>query len=291
MAVTALALRALGLGDLLTAVPALRALRRGGMRVVLAAPPWLREVAELTDAVDVLLPTADLTGLSWHSPVDLAVNLHGRGPRSHERLLALAPERLWAYAHPDFPDVKGPEWDEHEHEVARWCRLVSWYGLAADPGDLALRRPRVRRPAPGTVIVHPGGKGTARRWPPERFAEVARELSRRGHPILLTGDARERPLALRVAAAARLPASTVLAGRTSMRALCALVAGARLLVSTDTGIAHLATAYGTPSVVVFGPEPPSRWGPPPDRPRHRVLRNGPDPGAVTVAEVLAAATG
>jgi ADP-heptose:LPS heptosyltransferase len=83
----------------------------------------------------------------------------------------------------------------------------------------------------------------------------------------------------------------VLAGRTSMRALCALVAGARLLVSTDTGIAHLATAYGTPSVVVFGPEPPSRWGPPPDRPRHRVLHNGPDPGAVTVAEVLAAATG
>ncbi len=290
MAVTALALRALGLGDLLTAVPALRALRRGGMRVVLAAPPWLREIADLTDAVSVLLPTEDMTDLSWHGPVDLAVNLHGRGPRSHKRLLALAPERLWAYAHPDLPEVKGPEWDEQEHEVARWCRLVTWYGLAADPGDLTLRRPRLRRPAPGTVVVHPGGKGTARRWPPERFAEVARELSRRGHPVVFTGNARERPLALQVATAARLPASTVLAGRTSMRELCALVADAHLLVSTDTGIAHLATAYGTPSVVIFGPEPPSRWGPPPDRPRHRVLHKGPDPRAVTVDEVLAAAT-
>jgi ADP-heptose:LPS heptosyltransferase len=290
VAVTALALRALGLGDLLTAVPALRALRRAGLRVALAAPAWLREVAALTGAVDRFHPTADLDGLSWDGPLDLAVNLHGRGPRSHEALLALGPERLWAYAHPDLGELKGPEWDENEHEVARWCRLVSWYGVHADPADLGLRVPRVRRPPPGTVIVHPGGKGTARRWPPERFAEVARELSRRGHPVVFTGDARERPLALRVATAAHLPPSAVLAGRTSPRALCGLVAHARLLVTTDTGIAHLATAYGTPSVIIFGPEPPSRWGPPPDRPRHRVLYQGPDPCAVTVDEVLAAVT-
>src|SRR5690606_29371795 len=60
VAVTALVLRALGLGDLLTAVPALRALRRAGMRVVLAAPEWLRDVAVLTDAVHRLHPTPDL---------------------------------------------------------------------------------------------------------------------------------------------------------------------------------------------------------------------------------------
>jgi ADP-heptose:LPS heptosyltransferase len=43
------------------------------------------------------------------------------------------------------------------------------------------------------------------------------------------------------------------------------------VVSGDIGVAHLATGYGTASVVLFGPVPPAHWGPPPDRPRHRVL--------------------
>jgi ADP-heptose:LPS heptosyltransferase len=290
VAVTALVLRALGLGDLLTAVPALRALRRAGLRTVLAAPAWLGEVAALTGAVDRLLPTAGLGRIAWRGPVELAVNLHGKGPISHEQLLALGPRRLWAYAHPAVP-VAGPGWDEDEHEVARWCRLLAWYGLRPDPEDLALPVPPGPRPAPGTVIVHPGGKEPARRWPPERFAAVARELRGRGHPVVVTGTAAERPLASRVAGAAGLPPEAVLAGRTPLRDLCALVAGARLLIAADTGVAHLATAYGTPSVVIFGPVPPSRWGPPPGRPRHRVLHRGPDPRAVTVEEVIAAATG
>ncbi|MBO4260099.1 glycosyltransferase family 9 protein, partial [Streptomyces griseorubiginosus] len=58
--------------------------------------------------------------------------------------------------------------------------------------------------------------------------------------------------------------------------LCALVAEARAVVSGDTGIAHLAVALATPSVTLFGPVPPSRWGPPPD-PCHRALWHpGPD---------------
>ena len=67
-------------------------------------------------------------------------------------------------------------------------------------------------------------------------------------------------------------------------------------------MAHLATAYGIPSVVLFGPTPPSEWGPPPDRPRHRVLWSGtrgdphaaaPDAGllAITVQDVLDALPG
>jgi ADP-heptose:LPS heptosyltransferase len=286
---TALVLRALGVGDLLTAVPALRALRRHGLRLVLAAPPELRDLVALTGAVDSLVPARDLEPPTWRGPLDLAVNLHGRGPRSHELLLGLRPPRLWGFAHPGLPRLKGPEWIEDEHEVWRWCRMVGWYGAVPDPDDLMLPIPMHASPAPGAVVIHPGGKGRARRWPPGRFAEVARALRGRETPVVVTGSRRERPLALHVATAAALPAGAVLAGRTSLRELCALVARARLVVSGDTGIAHLATAYGTPSVTVFGPEPPSRWGPPPNRPRHRPLHRGPDPAAVSVAEVLEAA--
>jgi ADP-heptose:LPS heptosyltransferase len=74
------------------------------------------------------------------------------------------------------------------------------------------------------------------------------------------------------------------------------------VVCGDTGVAHLATAYRVPSVVLFGPTPPQEWGPPPDRPWHTVLWAGgrgdphaaePDPGllAIEVADVLAALNG
>jgi ADP-heptose:LPS heptosyltransferase len=49
------------------------------------------------------------------------------------------------------------------------------------------------------------------------------------------------------------------------------------VLSGDTGIGHLATAYCTPSVLLFGPVPPAHWGPPPDRPRHEALWVGPRP--------------
>ena len=56
--------------------------------------------------------------------------------------------------------------------------------------------------------------------------------------------------------------------------LAALVAHARLVLAPDTGVAHLATAYGTPSVVLFGPVPARHWGPPAHRRQHRVLETG-----------------
>ncbi|WP_018503902.1 glycosyltransferase family 9 protein [Parafrankia discariae] len=89
----------------------------------------------------------------------------------------------------------------------------------------------------------------------------------------------------------------MLAGRLDLVALCALVARSHLVLSADTGVAHLATAYRKPSVVLFGPVSPAEWGPPPERQEHRALwaghhsdpRSGtPAPGllALTVDQVL-----
>ncbi|MFD0658966.1 glycosyltransferase family 9 protein [Thermocatellispora tengchongensis] len=109
--------------------------------------------------------------------------------------------------------------------------------------------------------------------------------------MVVTGGGQERVLARRVAAMAGLTDEAVLAGRTGLGDLARVVARARLLICGDTGVAHLATALRTPSVVLFGPVSPAQWGPPPDRREHIVLWAGrtgdphgarPDPGLLDI---------
>ena len=272
-----LVLRALGLGDLLTAVPALRALREAhpGHEVALACPEALAPLVAMTGAVDRLVPAAALASLpAGEAGAGLAVNLQGRGPQSHRVLMAARPRRLLAFASAE-AGVAGPAWREDEHEVSRWCRLLRESGIPADPGRLDLPRgPRRPRRRSGVTVVHPGAASGSRRGPPARFAAVARAERRAGRRVVVTGGPAERRLALRVAAEAGVPAPDVLAGRTGLRELAGVVAEADRVVCGDTGVGHLATALGTPSVVLFGPVPPARWGPPPDRPAHRALWTG-----------------
>jgi ADP-heptose:LPS heptosyltransferase len=287
-----LVLRALGMGDLLTAVPALRGLRHAypDARITLAAPAWLSDLVAEIDAVDVLLPTEGLVPLSWADPPPrLAVNLHGKGPQSTEILARVGAERLITHG-------TAAPWDEGQHEVVRWCRLLAHHGIEADPQDLDLPAPADPGPTQGAIVVHPGASHAARRWPPERYREVVRALSRAGAQVVVTGTSAEGPVAEAVAAGGARVLDI------GLRELAALVAHARLVICGDTGMAHLATAYGTPSIVLFGPVPPRLWGPPPDRPQHRVLWSGwtgdtfadrPDAGllSIEVADVLAAARG
>jgi ADP-heptose:LPS heptosyltransferase len=289
----AVVLRPLGLGDLLTGVPAIRAIRAAvpGHRLVLATTPALEPLAALIDAVDEVLPAGELAPLDWAGPPpELAVDLHGKGPASHVIVADLRPRRLLTFAGPGYP---GPAWTPDEHEVRRWCRLVSeGLGVAADPDALDLAVPDVPPPVTGAAIVHPGAAFPGRRWPPERFAAVARHLAATGEDVRITGGPAEVPLARRVAALAGLPDDAVLAGRTSPLALAAVVAAARVVVSGDTGVAHLATAYRRPSVVLFGPVSPALWGPPPRR-QHVVLWHGDgtgDPWGTTLDPALARIT-
>ena len=275
-----LVLRALGLGDLLAGVPALRAIRAHwpDEEVVLACPAALEPIAILTGAVDRVLPTSGLVPLPDLRP-SVAVNLHGKGPQSAEILAATRPGVL----------ITHRRWREDLHERERWCALLRAHGIPADPADLRLARPDTPSPAPGAVVVHPGAAYGSRRWPVDRFADVASHYD----DVVVTGGPEERDLAQEVRA-------VNLAGRTTLPQLAALVADAAVVISGDTGIAHLAYAYGTPSVTLFGPVGPESWGPPPGP--HTALtdasaRRGdpfaadPDPALLAVApsDVLTAA--
>jgi ADP-heptose:LPS heptosyltransferase len=296
----AVVLRPLGLGDLLTGVPAIRGIRAAvpDHRLVLATTRALEPLAELIDAVDEVLPAVELAPLDWAGPPpELAVDLHGKGPLSHVVVADLHPQRLLTFDSPGYP---GPTWYADEHEVRRWCRLVAeGLDVACDPDALDLAVPDVPPPVRDVAVVHPGAAFEGRRWPAERFSAVARHLAASGLQVAVTGGPAERELACAVATGAGLPEQAVLAGRTSSLELAAVVAAARVVVCGDTGVAHLATAYRRPSVVLFGPVSPALWGPPP-RAQHVVLWHGDGTGdphgteldpalaRITVSEVTAA---
>jgi ADP-heptose:LPS heptosyltransferase len=276
-----LILRAIGLGDFLTAVPAYGGLRQRfpDATITLAAPAVLEPLAQLTGAIDQLLPVNGLgeltaisrTALMFEAP-DLAVNLHGAGPESIRDLLATGAPRILTHRHSQYPLITGPEWQEDLHEVERWTRLLNFAGIPADPTALGLAKPAQEPIVVDAVIVHPGASAQARRWPVNRFAAVAHDLALAGHQIVITGSAAELARCLAVARIAGLAADSVLAGKLDLGGLAALVAAARLVISGDTGIAHLASAYATPSVILFGPTSPRRWGPPAEGPATVIWR-------------------
>ena len=274
---TVLALRALGLGDVLTAVPALRALAEtfSDRPRVFAGPAALAPLATLA-GFEAHVEVRSLDDMAPVTPPHVAVNLHGRGPQSHRLLLGMRPKALLAFAHPEVPESRGgPAWGEDEHEVERWCRLVRSAGIACDPTRLDIEPPPGHVPAAaGATLVHPGAATAARRWPVERWARVAHRELAEGRRVVVTGSAAERDLAHDLARRAGVPDRDVLAGRTDVLTLARVVAAVDVVLCGDTGVAHLATALGTPSVVLFGPTSPARWGPPRDRPQHRVLWAG-----------------
>ncbi len=236
---------------------------------------------------------------------DIAVNLHGRGPQSTAALMNLDPHRLISFRIDDNAAGDGPVWMEDcpRHERERWCQLLNEFGIATDPTDVALAKPSLDPVVENAVVIHPGAAYASRRWPPERFAAVAREFAKAGHPVVVTGSAREAAVADAIVVNGGLSTGAVVAGKLDVLELASLIAHAKLVVCGDTGPAHLASAYSTPSVVLFGPTPPHRWGPP-DRPWHVSLwravdRTRPanprgrtiDPAlaAITVADVVTAA--
>ena len=286
-------LRALHLGDLLCAVPAFRALRAAlpDAEITLIGLPWARELVPRFDRyLDAFLEFPGYPGLPERAPdpeaaaaffeaarrvrFDLALQLHGSGRVTNGVLFRLAARASAGFFPPGetCPDERTfVPYPEGDHEIHRLLRLLAHLGVPsageelefpvrdADRNELA-GLPEAAPLVPGEyACVHAGGR-SARRWPAARFAEVADALSKRGLTPVLTGSAEEAAVAAEVTAGMRAP-SVDLTGRTTLGALGALLEGARLLVTGDTGVSHLAAALRVPSVVVFTSSEPARWAP------------------------------
>jgi ADP-heptose:LPS heptosyltransferase len=269
-------------------------------RISLIGLPWARElVARYPRYIDEFIEfpgfpgipearfdPARLTMFLTHVQArqfDLAIQLHGSGLNSNAFVELLGARRSAGHRPPGGwspSDGMYVEYTGHGSEVDRCLDAVDAAGAPArgrhlefpvTPSDraelAALPAIQVLGSRP-YVCLHPGARHPVRRWPADRFAAVGRSLAESGWPVVVTGTADEAATASAIAAAIGQRAID-LSGLTSLGALGALIAGARLLIANDTGVAHLADALGTASVIAFTHTDPERWAAR-DRSLHRV---------------------
>jgi ADP-heptose:LPS heptosyltransferase len=124
------------------------------------------------------------------------------------------------------------------------------------------------------VAIHPGAGAAVKQWPPGRWTAVAGRLATElAGQIVLTGSPAERPLTVAVAAGMTGGIFDA-AGQTTLGQLAALYERMSLVLGPDCGPLHLAVAVGTPTVHLYGPIDPAKFGPWGDRARHIVLTTG-----------------
>ncbi len=179
-------------------------------------------------------------------------------------------------------------------EAERWASEV--VGCKPRVDAMGLRR-NLRHPhTPGFVLLTPGAGWGAKRWPVERYAELARRLAAEGARVLVNGGVSGED----AAEIGREGGAEEMA--CSVAELIALTRRAALVIGGDTGPVHLAAALGVPVVALFGPTDPARNGPCFPGARVRVLRHGSSVSSykrgaeteeglrrISVEEVLAAA--
>lgn len=296
----------IGLGDLLASVPALRALRAYRPDVHIAMVTWA-EVSHIierqTSYVDELIPFPGHPGIPERDPdmagwspfvtmmhdrgFDVAIQAYGGQPAANRVVASLGARCSAGFYTPGAVAVDPLThlpYPDHLPEVQRHLALFRFLGVpGGDPGlEFPVTEPDRREAdglrdsvgtAPGRyVCVHPGATAPSRRWLPERFAAVADGLARRGWDVLITGSQGEEAITALVAGQAHSPVIDV-SGMTSLGGLAALLSTARVLVTNDSGPAHLAAALGVPTVTVFQAGEPARWAPP-DRSRHVPVEAG-----------------
>ncbi|MDQ3547199.1 MAG: glycosyltransferase family 9 protein [Chloroflexota bacterium] len=294
--------RALQLGDLLLAVPALRAIRRGypDAEITLIGLPWASSfVTRFSDYLDRFREFPGFPGIHEvdHDPCrtarflntevaygyDLVIQAHGSGVTSNPFALALGGGVTAAFYEGEPPPgvTIGACYPGTLPEIWRNLELARLLGCPADDPSLefpltADDRHEARRLLAGVphdrplVGIHPGATIAARRWQPERFAVVADDLATAfGARIVITGGPGEEAVAARVARQMSGEA-LVVAGETSLGGLGAIINQCDLFISNDTGPAHIAVALDVPSVIVFGPSELHRWAPL-DGNRHQVV--------------------
>ena len=283
------------LGDIVHAIPVAAALRRS---FPTARIDWLvsakhREILDLVPVIDRRLVINDRGGAGGGSSFvsairelrsaryDVVLDLQGLiksavlarssgAPRVLGFSSRYARERLARLFYTEAYDPgRGGIYDPREtrHVVAINLSLLETIGLTVarpefpiDPLDSEAVRQVAALTGGRYAILNPGAAWPNKRWPPARFAALARALrERRGIASVILWGPGEEPIAHKIVASA--PGAAVLAPKTTIADLVAVARGSALIVSGDTGPMHVAAALGVPVVGIFGPTRPSRNGP------------------------------
>jgi ADP-heptose:LPS heptosyltransferase len=274
-------LRGGGLGDLIFAVPAMAALKAaypGATLTLLGTPVHQALLGAIQSPVDEVqvLPFSEGVRPGEEDPqeldrflarmrerrFDLAVQLHGGGRYSNPFLLRLGARHTVGTRTADAASLERTvPYLYYQHEPLRALEVAGFAG--AFPVDLEARLLPADQSDPGLppgldqgnsqplVVLHPGATDPRRRWPVERFAELAAACTADGCRVVLVGDNSERRLAEQILRLSGSASVTSLAGVLNMGGLVAVLSRSAVVVGNDSGPRHLAQALGIPTVGIF----------------------------------------
>jgi ADP-heptose:LPS heptosyltransferase len=284
--------RALQLGDMLCAVPAIRALRQAypNAHITLASMPWAKSFVERFDKYfdefiwfpgypglpEQVVNPKEFTRFLQHvqeRDFDLALQMQGNGSIVNAVVELFGAKYTAGFFKAD--DYKPNEdyfleYPDHGSEIERHLKLMEFLGIPSQGNELEFPITDTDRAdyaelnlglkPKSYVCVHPGSRGAWRQWPTQHFAQIADHCISCGLEVVITGTKDESAIVNEVIAQMKhQPINT--AGKTSLGAMGILIKNAYALISNCTGVSHMAAAFKTPSIVISMDGEPERWGP------------------------------
>ena len=276
--------------------PLLRRLHARGERITVGALPWVAPVYRaMAQVADVIVFPFAHGGLQWTARRAMAARLRGRFDAAY-----VCPNSLKSALIPWWAGIPRRVGYSGESRLLLLNRrlpnppkgerppMVAFYSALSGEADVASDRPVLQLDpalltpalqalglsAQGYYVAAPGAEyGPAKRWPPGHFASLAAQLKL---PVVLLGSAKEAALCAEIAAQAKALGAKIvldLSGRTSLDQALAVIAAAKAMVSNDSGLLHVAAAFGTPQVAVFGSSSPLHTPPLSDKAQVLWLKN------------------
>lgn len=285
-----LVIRLRSIGDTVLATPALVTLRRflPHAQIHILLEDWVAPVLERSPLVDrvITIPKQSNTARArlardlHRTKYDVVYNLHGGTTATFLARATGAPHRVgfvhYQYARLHNHVAPSPQeiWRRQGlHSVEQQLALIGWTGVpvtdrpatqlavsdkAAKSIAEKLAAQKIDEAEP-LALIHPAAALETKQWATQSFARVAEEVAERGLTPVAIVSSSERP----VLESLRKQSTTRITGfyDLSLPEVTALASHARLFIGNDSGIAHIAAATGTPSVVIFGSSNVTHWRP------------------------------
>ena len=278
------------IGDVIFSSPVFKALKKSYPKaeITCLAVPRVREILECIPQIDHILiydergkdrsPFAKLSliGKIRRQRFDAAFVLHRSLTRALLVCLAGIPVRVgydekgrgFLLTHP----LKKVPGDLHRSD--HYLRIIEAAGIRVEdrtcelhpPDEASRRAEELLREAGVTpeepfIVVNPGGNWNLKRWPKESYARLIDGLSKEFKEKIIVSGSPDDVMLARDIAALTVHKPVMLAGRTRLKELMALMKMARLVISADSGPLHLASSVGTAGIGIFGPTRPEITGP------------------------------
>ena len=282
--------RALQLGDILCAVPALRNLRRNFPSATISfigLPNTKALIERFPEYIDEFIPFSGYPGLpeqafnqvafeqfsgEMRGKFDVIFQMQGNGTIVNQMLAKLEPKHLAGFSIDEDELIGNPmmmRYPDFGHESLRHLNLLTALGLSVS--DTEMEYPLYKEDylkfeelnlqiSRKYICIHPGSRAAWRQWPTSYFAKIGDLCHNAGYQIMLTGTESEKSLVSEVAEQMKNQALN-LSGQTDLGTIGVLLKQSSGLFANCTGVSHIAAGLKVPSVIISMDGEAERWAP------------------------------